>query len=199
MMAQQIIVIRFVKNIKKRMCGLRLYIFKIGGSFARNIGVENATGKHISFLDSDDWLDDSAIEYLYNKLVEYDADISIGNYLQCIQETQEWLFHVYQSPYYEKCWNSIQLLEELPYLETVDFSYTHVWGRIYKKELFATIRSPINISCEDLAVNYQLYGKAKKMCMSISSLLYGENIVIVSLQIILKNIYWIVCKYWMNG
>ena len=122
MMAQQIIVIRFVKNIKKRMRGLRLYIFKIGDSFARNIGVENATGKYISFLDSDDWLDDSAIEYLYNKLVEYDADISIGNYLQCIQETQEWLFHVYQSPYYEKCWNSIQLLEELPYLETVDFS-----------------------------------------------------------------------------
>ena len=135
----------------------------MGGSFARNIGVENATGKYISFLDSDDWLDDSAIEYLYNKLVEYDADISIGNYLQCVQETQEWLFYVYQSPYYEKCWDSRQLLEELPYLETVDFSYTHVWGRIYKKELFDTIRFPINISCEDLAVNYQLYGKAKKI------------------------------------
>lgn len=143
-----------------------------GVSYARNIGIEHATGVYISFLDCDDWLVDGALEYLYQKAVEHDADISMGNYLQYIEETQEWMVHVYQQPYYEKCWTNRELLEELPFLETIDFSYTHPWGRIYKKELFETIRFPNNRVCEDLAVNYRLYGKAKKI-------VYGHKEIVV--------------------
>lgn len=51
-----------------------------GVSRARNIGIENATGKYIIFIDSDDWIEKNMIEELYKAINENDADISICGY-----------------------------------------------------------------------------------------------------------------------
>lgn len=48
-----------------------------GVSPARNTGVANATGEYIGFCDGDDDVEDDMYEFLYNSLVEADADISI--------------------------------------------------------------------------------------------------------------------------
>lgn len=44
----------------------------------RNIGIELATSKYVTFLDADDWLDESGIEVLYNILEESDDDYIVG-------------------------------------------------------------------------------------------------------------------------
>ena len=46
-----------------------------GVSDTRNIGVENANGKYILFIDSDDFIDTNMINIMYNTLKENEVDV----------------------------------------------------------------------------------------------------------------------------
>ena len=46
-----------------------------GVSAARNSALEIFSGKYVSFVDSDDWIDNDCIEYLYNSVVSTGADV----------------------------------------------------------------------------------------------------------------------------
>lgn len=47
-----------------------------GVSSARNLGINNAKGDFITFIDSDDWIENDYCEHLYNVTVEKNADIT---------------------------------------------------------------------------------------------------------------------------
>lgn len=51
-----------------------------GVSSARNDGINKSTGKYITFVDSDDWLELDAIETLYNTIIEKNVDVVRANY-----------------------------------------------------------------------------------------------------------------------
>mgnify|MGYP006070151365 FL=1 len=49
-----------------------------GGEFTtRNYGLERATGEYVTFVDTDDWVEPTWAEKLYNAAKEYDADIAV--------------------------------------------------------------------------------------------------------------------------
>ena len=51
-----------------------------GISDTRNVGIRQATGEYVTFVDSDDWVEHTYVEELHDKLKAYDADIAITNY-----------------------------------------------------------------------------------------------------------------------
>ena len=51
----------------------------MGPSLSRNKGVENARGKYIYMLDSDDWLMPEALQILWEKAEKYNSDVILFN------------------------------------------------------------------------------------------------------------------------
>ena len=59
-----------------RKCGVRVYsIPRSGSSVARNVGLKNAKGDFVLFLDHDDILTENALKTLYNEFI---SDVSLG-------------------------------------------------------------------------------------------------------------------------
>ena len=47
---------------------------------ARNTGMEVAVGEYIGFVDSDDWVNETMFEHLYNAALKGNADIAVGGH-----------------------------------------------------------------------------------------------------------------------
>jgi glycosyltransferase involved in cell wall biosynthesis len=134
-----------------------------GQSDARNAGIEIAKGNYISFIDSDDFVTQNYLEYLYGLITKQDADISCCNYLPIrkdgiIIKSKNSLTKnkVYNKENFKEMF-SVILYEE----NTV--VYDSVWAKLYKKKLFADIRFPNGKLFEDVRIIPQLLQKAEKI------------------------------------
>lgn len=57
-----------------------------GSSATRNRGIKEATGKMITFIDSDDWINEKYIETLYYNMIYNKAQLSVCGYQRVAEE-----------------------------------------------------------------------------------------------------------------
>lgn len=113
-----------------------------GLSDARNAGIEKVKGKYITFVDSDDYLEDGTYPTLLNILSahpEYDIlEYPVNQYEGGTKE-QPLSFnnHVYADA--KDYWYT-----------TSAYLHTYAWNKIYKKDLFHNIRFPVGKVFEDV-------------------------------------------------
>lgn len=98
-----------------------------GQSVARNVGIRNASGQYIIFVDSDDWLpSNNVIERMVETIVQEEAD-----FVQCSFEFVKGSEH---SPYLIPSKESIKGDQILIDMLNVKDLYTSPWAKIYSNE-----------------------------------------------------------------
>lgn len=133
-----------------------------GVSVARNTGLDAAKGEYVSFVDSDDWIDNEYLEHLYRLLVNFQAQISSCRAMFCTDMTG----HV---PDRHNVDTSVVLNGNCacvqPYLQDGLINVAP-WGKLYVRQLWDGVRFPVGKIHEDQAVVPIVLYKAKKVAVS---------------------------------
>lgn len=122
-----------------------------GLSAARNIGIDNAHGEYLFFVDSDDWLEEDILESALNKMCESD--------ILCIGVINESDLKSVFSPIEPCVYYGGEALDAL----LNDKILNVVWNKLYRKECFSNLRFPEGRICEDMATTYKLLRNASSV------------------------------------
>ena len=139
-----------IDKFKKKYSNVKSYIKPNGGiSDARNYGLKYASGEYISFIDSDDYVDITMMEKLYNKAKEKNYDIVECNLVMV--------------------WDDGKIIKKICPTLNMDIdndekkknymlnTYTSVWNKLYKKSLFKCgVKFKTGVWFEDVEFLYRL-------------------------------------------
>ena len=148
------------------------------GSIAtRRVGVEASKSDYIMFVDSDDWIDKSAIKVLYEETIKSESDITVCKHVKVIGNLK-FIKQEYKSNYFaeERVLNEEEIKNQLvvAYLHGHPFP-SPLFAKIYKKELLLTCGNfleSIKFLGDDLFYNIEMFLKAKKVKIINKSLYY---------------------------
>lgn len=142
-----------------------------GASTARNKGINEATGEYLFFVDGDDLIHPSCIQSLLTVLEETGSDI-----VQC--KTYAFLNVSILPPQMPKRVIHICTGREMCehyLLGTYGSDTTVVWNKLYRRQVFQTIRFPEGIIYEDDAIIGQIYWYAEKIALTNEPLAYYRS------------------------
>ncbi len=129
-----------------------------GVSSARNLGIEYSRGDYLTFVDSDDWVEEDFLEVLYSALISESASVSISTYKRFSMEDNTWYVHSFQRGYEKRVFNYLELINELIDLDSFDHSYRFVSGKLVRRDILGDIRfNTLTILGEDMEFWFKIY------------------------------------------
>lgn len=114
----------------------RVKVFHIenaGVSNARNVGLKQASGTYIQFVDSDDWIEEGMTDALVSKLEETNASLVVCSFLQ------ETLYRKKKNKLPEPAgvYTNQEFFQNI-LKDPMSFYYGVVWNKLYRREDITT-------------------------------------------------------------
>ena len=122
-----------------------------GLSSARNTGMEAAAGEYITFVDSDDWIEEDAYAHLMELMERYQVKLVCGGNYDVDGGTGERTLGV--CPEREEVVTAEEFVGRMFMWQGCDSS---ACDKIYHRSLLENFRYPEGRVCEDVAVTYKI-------------------------------------------
>lgn len=137
-----------------------------GLSSARNAGIRKASGEFISFIDSDDWIDNTMIEKLLAACLETNSLLSIcGSYVVRSKDN----IKVRRCPSQTKCLSLTEFWKTVLSTEQMDFISC---DKLYHRSLWDKYEFPEGKRYEDIRVLYKVIEQADLISLVAEPLYY---------------------------
>ena len=150
-----------LKEYEKKYNNIKVFHNKTnkGIGYNRNFGIEKATGEYIGFVDSDDYVDVTMYEKLYNKAKKDGLELVICNFYKML-EKEDSLEEITPDFIIEEQKNTT--LEKTPsLLSKVNLA---PWNKLYKRSLLGNdVRFPEKLKYEDAIVVIKALARSKKI------------------------------------
>jgi len=138
---------------------------------ARKSGLEKSTGRFISYVDGDDWIEEDFIQSLVECQQKYDVDIVAAGFSKDIGNISDEHANVIPAGYYDK---QRMISEVYPRMICAgEFFYfgicSYVWNKLFKKELLFESQMAVDprISVgEDTSVVFSVLLKSNSLYIS---------------------------------
>ena len=128
-----------------------------GGEFTtRNYGLERASGEYVTFVDTDDWVEPTWAEKLYNAAKENDADLAVCGFERIDMETGKVI-----STNMTHFGNTVKGIDKND--DYILFINTSPWNKIFKLEKVKDLRFSSFRGFNDMIFLVSCYTKINKI------------------------------------
>ncbi len=141
-----------------------------GQSEARKTGVKNANGRYVTFVDSDDWVDEDYLLSMVNQIKAYDCDVVASAFYRQFENNSVYAGNLVPDGIYDG-----ERMVEAVYskmLSTDSYYNAGIKGsacaKLYKKDVLLKCQTQVPSKIrngEDVALLYPLLLESKKVCV----------------------------------
>lgn len=125
-----------------------------GLSIARNNGLAVSRGEYVTFVDSDDWIAPTLVERCVKLMISNSADVCSVSFMKVYQDHTEKNACLAFNP---ECYTSKEALS--CYLFNTSMTVC-VWGKVWRRSLWSTVKCPVGKLHEDQYTTYRLLDRA---------------------------------------